>query len=157
MSKCEQFTQVTQNKWATVSKLLRSLMTNEWMWAIHSGRSGKKSKLLIFSLLLSKNEWFAQKNMKNRVFCMFFTVFLKFSIKKNQKNCSFLLSEVSKSLRLLTKNEQMRESLTFLRKSLIHFFYNKQVICSEIPNPGVEQAGEHWGGSRARRGAGRRE
>ena len=154
MSKCEQFTQVTQNKWATVSKLLRSLMTNEWMWAIHSGRSGKKSKLLILSLLLSKNEWFAQKKYEKSCFLYVFYSFFEVFYKKNQKNCSFLLSEVSKSLRLLTKNEQMSESLTFLRKSLIHFFYNKQVICSEIPNPGVEQAGEHWGGSRARRGAG---
>ena len=59
MSKYERFTQVAQDKWATVSESLRSLMTNERMWAIHSGcseqmsewanRWGFLSKSLIFS------------------------------------------------------------------------------------------------------------
>ena len=39
MSDCEWIAQVAQDKWATVSKLLRWLMTNEQPWAIHSGRS----------------------------------------------------------------------------------------------------------------------
>ena len=44
MSKCEQFAQAAQEKWAIASDLLRLLMTNEWMWVIHSGRSGQMGK-----------------------------------------------------------------------------------------------------------------
>ena len=39
----ERITQVTLNKGATVSKLLRSLWTKEQPWAIHSGCSWQKS------------------------------------------------------------------------------------------------------------------
>ena len=66
MSECERFAQVVQDKWATVSKSLRLLMTNEQMWAIHSGRSGQMSKSLVFfwancsfSYSLTKNGRFA--------------------------------------------------------------------------------------------------
>ena len=38
MSECEQFTQVTQDKWANVSNSLSPLRTNEQMWAICSGQ-----------------------------------------------------------------------------------------------------------------------
>ena len=37
------FTQITQIKWATVSDFLRSLKTNEWLWANCSGCSYQKS------------------------------------------------------------------------------------------------------------------
>ena len=41
------------------------------------------------------------------------------------------MSDVSKSLILLTKNEQMSESLIFLSESLIcSFFDKKRAICS---------------------------
>ena len=39
---------------------------------------------------------------------------------------SFPLSDVSESLRSLTKNEQMSESLIFLRESLIPSFLGKK-------------------------------
>ena len=39
MSDCEGFPQIAQNKWATVSELLRSLKTIEQPWANRSGRS----------------------------------------------------------------------------------------------------------------------
>ena len=51
MSECER---IAQDEWATVSKLLRSLLTNEWMWAIRSGRSALKSKLANRSIFLSE-------------------------------------------------------------------------------------------------------
>ena len=35
----EQFAQITQDKWATVSESLRLLKTNEWSWVNRSGRS----------------------------------------------------------------------------------------------------------------------
>ena len=39
MSDCERFAQITQGKWANVSKLLWSLKTNERPWANRSGRA----------------------------------------------------------------------------------------------------------------------
>ena len=42
------------------------------------------------------------------------------------------MSEQSRLLRSLTKNEQMSESLNFLSESLIRsFFHKKRAICSE--------------------------
>ena len=38
---------------------------------------------------------------------------------------SFSVSDVSESLRLLTKNERMSESLVFLSELLIHSFFRK--------------------------------
>ena len=50
MSDCEWFTQITQDKWATVSELLRSLMSKEQLWANRLGRSWQ----------MSNREWIAQ-------------------------------------------------------------------------------------------------
>ena len=44
------FAQIAQNKWATLSDLLRTLKTNEQLWANRSGRSWN----------MSDHEWFAQ-------------------------------------------------------------------------------------------------
>ena len=55
MSECERFTRVAQDKWVTVSKLLRLLMTNEGMWAICSGRSGQMSEWANPWVFLSKS------------------------------------------------------------------------------------------------------
>ena len=65
MSKCEQFTQVAQVNWAPVSKLLKSLMTNEQIWVISTGHSGQMSELLGFlskSLIFSftQEKWVIQ-------------------------------------------------------------------------------------------------
>ena len=38
MSECDCFAQVAQDKWGTVSDSLRSLRTNERLWAYHSGQ-----------------------------------------------------------------------------------------------------------------------
>ena len=43
MSDCELFAQIAQDKWATVSKSLRSLKTNERPWTNRSDRSWQKS------------------------------------------------------------------------------------------------------------------
>ena len=43
MSNCERFTQIAQDKWATLSEALRSLWGNEWPWANCSGRSRQMS------------------------------------------------------------------------------------------------------------------
>ena len=59
MSNCEQFAQIAQDKWATVSESLRSLKTNEQPWAIRSGHSKEMSKLAIRSTTgkLMGNHW----------------------------------------------------------------------------------------------------
>ena len=123
MSNCERFAQIAQDKWATVSESLRLLKTNERPWAFRTGRSEEMRNLL--------------KNFKS---C--FTMFYLRLKKKNSKKCvkrsfslisSFLVSDVSESLILLTKNEQMSESHIFLSKSLICSFLNKKrAICSDI-------------------------
>ena len=51
---------------------------------------------------------------------------------------SFLVSDVSESLRSLTKHEQMSESLVFVCQSLIRLFKNErfaQKTDERIPNP----------------------
>ena len=49
MSDCERFPQIAQDKWATVSELLRSLKTNERMWANRSGHSWQMSNCELFA------------------------------------------------------------------------------------------------------------
>ena len=112
MSKCEQFTQVAQVNWAPVSKLLKSLMTNEQIWVISTGHSGQMSEWAncsafwashSFSLSLRKNEWF-NKKIKNIVFFVHFLQ-LFWNFLKKKKIRSFLLSKVRELLRSLRTNE----------------------------------------------------
>ena len=56
MSDCERFAQITQDKWAIMSELLRSLKGNERPWAICSGRSGEMSNVSKSLISLTKNE-----------------------------------------------------------------------------------------------------
>ena len=63
MSKWERFAQIPQDKWATVSESLRSLMTNERMWAIHSYHSWPHMsftyicKKVLTTMLSNRVEW----------------------------------------------------------------------------------------------------
>ena len=76
ISDCEQIAQVAQAKWAKVCESLRLLMTNFWL---------KKSKILF-------------------LLCFIYVfLFLKMS---DSLIPSFLMIDVSKSLRSLTKNER---------------------------------------------------
>ena len=62
--------------------------------------------------------------------------YIGFFIKKIRYSLipSFLMSDVNESLRLLTKNERMSESLVFFNESLIcSFFRKKRAIRSEKP------------------------
>ena len=98
MSNHEQIAQIAQDKWATVSDSLRLRMINVWMSDLRKKIWLKKSKILFF--------------------CMFYIVFLlkKWAIGSfslfwwamwsNRSGRSPKMSEVSKSLRSLTKNEQ---------------------------------------------------
>ena len=61
---------------------------------------------------------------------------------------SFLVSNVSESLRSLTKNEQMSESLIFLSESLIRSFFDKNEQFArksneQIPSPDSHDTNQH--------------
>ena len=113
MSDREQIAQVAQRKWATLSESLRSLKTNERPWAIRSGRSEEMSKWAI------RSEHFGKKNLKSS-FLVLYVLYTIFLFKKwanrsfplfwwamwvNRSGRSPKMSDVSKSLRSLTKNE----------------------------------------------------
>ena len=84
MSEREGITQVPQDKWATVSDLLKSLMINEQMSDLLTKFWLKKSKILFLSLF----------------YIGFFFLMSDLLIPL------FLVSDVSESLRSLTKNER---------------------------------------------------
>ena len=161
------FAEIPQIKWATVSDLLRSLMTKERPWANCSGCSWQMSDREQFPQVAHDkwaNERFAQNNLTKIIFYgMFYTHFIYvFWFKKTSNSLipSFLIFDVSKSLRsltknerceripqvthqkwatmskslrLLTKNERMSELLVFLSELLIHSpaFCKKWSIRSE--------------------------
>ena len=133
MSDCERITQVAHDKWANVSDSLRSLRTNE--------------QIAHFSLSLTKNERFAKKIRKKSYFLYVFYRFF-WSFLKNQTICSFFLSKVSNSLRLLRRNKRLwgnrsgrspklskwtNRSLCWANCSLARFFALK--FDEPIPNP----------------------
>ena len=100
MSGCERF---SQDKWGTVSKLLRSLRGNEQPWANRSGRSRQMSDHEQFDQA-AQRKWanFGLKNLKS-CFSMFHIRFLKKLLKKWANRSfslisSFLVSDGSESL-----------------------------------------------------------
>ena len=118
MRDCERFAHIAQDQWATVRKLLRSLMTNEWRWAIRLSREWANpsffKQITHFSFAhkkraICKKIW--QKSYFLVCFCSFF-VSLKKTIRSfpffderceqiaqvaHQKwaNCSFFLANRS--------------------------------------------------------------
>ena len=120
MSHCERFPQIAQNKWATVSESLRSLMSKERPWANRSGRSWQMSDSERFAQV-SRDKW------------------------ANRSGRSPKMSHVSESLRSLTKNEQPwdiaqdahqkwtneRIACFFKRIAQLLIFCKKRAICSE--------------------------
>ena len=67
--------QIAQNKWATVSKSLRSLKSNEWPWANRSGRPWQMSDHERFAQVAHDkwaNERFALKNLANKIWNLVF-------------------------------------------------------------------------------------
>ena len=98
MSDCEQISKIAQDKWATVSKSIRSLMKNERPWA-KSLRS-LMAKEQQNSRQKGNHEQIAQVAHGNRV-------------------------TVSGLLMSLMKKERMSKSLVFLNESLIRSFAHK--------------------------------
>ena len=64
MSDCEQFAQIVQDKWATVSKSFRSLTKNEQQRAIRSGHSEEMSDVSESLILLRGNEQMSESLKK---------------------------------------------------------------------------------------------
>ena len=93
MSDHERFTQVAHQKWATMSKLIGWLIKNERM-----------SDSLRSLMINEQKSDSLKKNLAKIVFSSTFFVY----IKKTSDSLipSFLMSDVSKSLRTLTKNER---------------------------------------------------
>ena len=87
MSDYERFTQIAQDKWATVSELLRSLKTNEQPWANPSGRSWQMSDREQITQVLMINEQMSdslKKNLAKKSKILFFSIIYKgFFILKN--------------------------------------------------------------------------
>ena len=139
MSGHERFTKIAQRKWA-----------NEWFAQKNLLKKSKISFLVCFIYDLKKHYW---KMSKSLIFCSFplfwWAMRVNCSIRSNQ------MSDVSKSLRLLTKNEwpwaicsgrseeisdceqiarlltkneRMSESLILLSESLICLFLDKQQV-----------------------------
>ena len=124
------FAQIAQIKWATVSDLLRSLKTNERLWANGSGRSCQKSDW----------EWIAQvahdkwstvsnslrlihDNWVNEQIAYFFWA-----------NCLFALFSL-----LLSKNEQFAKKIWLKSYFFVCFFLNEQFNQSLFFNEWCEQ------------------
>ena len=70
MSDCELFTQIAQDKWATMSESLRLLRGNERPWANCSGHSRQMRDHERFAQVAQRkwaNERFAQKNLAKQI------------------------------------------------------------------------------------------
>ena len=104
MSDCERFSQIAQDKWVTVSKSLRSLMTNEKLWANCSGCSwqmsnrernaqvdhDKRATVSKSLRLLFRSQKMSDLLKRNLIISYFYVRFLK-SFCKLKKRCSFSL------------------------------------------------------------------
>ena len=112
MSNGERIAQVAHDKWATVSNSLRSLLINEQMSHALKIFWQKISEILFFSMFYTgffilKNERFAHYLIFGE-WCMQIAQFThqKWAMWANHSGRSQKMSDVSKSLRSLTKNER---------------------------------------------------
>ena len=156
MSKCERFAQVTQDKWATVRELLRSLMTNvahdKWVNVSDSLRSLRTNEWIDrffeqidhFYLSLPKNKRLAQKKI---FLIIFFVRFLQYFLKSksfahsfwakwaNRSGCSGQMSDRKRFAQVAQKEwaivSKLLRSLTkkWANEQITHFL-SKLLICS---------------------------
>ena len=138
------FAQIAQDKWANVRDSLRSLRTNEWMWAIRSGRLGQMGKWANRSVFLSKSLIFSFAHKKWAIhsrksyfcsFSSFFAVFFKKSIRfahsfwAKWANCSGHSGQMSDRERFAQVAQKAWAIVSKLLRSLTK---NKQMIESLI-------------------------
>ena len=141
MSKCERFAQVAQDKWVTVSKFLKSLMTNEWILAICSWQMSKckqfaqgdkqnRANHLVFwanyrtnfFLLLKKTSDSLKKMWIKSYFWMIFTVFWKFL--KKAKDL-LIPSERCKQIPQVAHHKWVNRSCFWVNHFLAHVLATK--------------------------------
>ena len=136
------FAQIAQIKWATVSDLLRSLRTNERLWANRSGCSWEMSDHERFAQV-AHDKWANERVAKNfltKSLKSYFLVRFLYVKKPEQFAHSLFFNEWYEQfaqvahqkwvtmidlLRSLTKTEQMSESLVFLSKLFIPLLFRK--------------------------------
>ena len=119
MSDCERFAQIAQDKWGTVSKSLRTLMTKERPWAIRSGCSWSKSKWANRSFIWSKSlirsqetsDWLKKNWIKLYLYIRFLKAFLE--VKKIPSNLRISLIFFQKKSVSLSKPISQFPTLNF--------------------------------------------
>ena len=123
MSDCERFSQIAQDKWATVSESLRSLRGNEWPWGnaqVAQDKWATKSDSLrslrgnerMSKWAMSKNIWLKKSQILFQY--VLYTILKKIVLKKWANRLfllisSFLVRDVSKSLISLKSNERCEQ------------------------------------------------
>ena len=130
MSSCERIAQDYSNKlpWANRSGHSGQKSDHEWFaQVVHDKRENEQIAHLLFRSQKMSN--LLNKFDQNRIFCSFFVRFFVHFLKKqaicsfplyywemwaNRSGCSPKMSNVSVSLRSLTKKEQMSKLLVFL-------------------------------------------
>ena len=135
MCDCDRFAQITQDKWVTASKSLRSLMSKDRLWENRSGHSRQMSEWAnrsffwancSFALSLIENERFAQQNFTKIIF---FGTFLFFSKKPEWFTHSLFFNERCEQIAQVAHQkcakwanclffERIDHSLIFLQKTI---------------------------------------
>ena len=125
ISDCERFAQIAKDKWVTVSESLRSLKTNEQLWVNRTDRSRQMSDRERFAQTAHDkwvNEQFAQKNLPKNLKSYFSVCFIYFFLNLKYEwfaHSLFLVSDVSESLRPLTKNERCEPIVQFAHQKWV--------------------------------------
>ena len=118
MSNCERIAQVAQDKWATVSDFLRSLMINELM-----SNSLKKKAICSFALL-SWATWANCSQLSN-----FLTV----------ANLSWATWAISSQLLICPEGSEQIAQSRFLQWALLSKWAMSEWANEQNPNPGIQQ------------------
>ena len=136
MSDYDRLIQIAQNKWATVSESLRLLILSfaHKKREIHSKKKFKYNHVFMYVFKKCFANFFLKKRAIRSLPLFWWAMYV------NRSDHSWQKSELSKSLRSLTKNEQMSELLIFwANHSFANFFAKKtsdslRKLMSEFPN-----------------------
>ena len=131
MSDCEQFAQIAQDQWATVSDLLRFLRTDEWLWTNRSGRSWQKSNREGIAQVAQDND--KRKTLSNSLMI------------KEQMSESLIIFLANHSFALwLTKNKRFAQKNVNTIVFFVRFLKNKRFAHSLFFKELCEQIGCTW-------------